>query len=90
VRAMMVVRANEMIYNAPSPQLAQMLLELLNHHVTPVVMSPRYARRGDLAQLSNVGQTMSGLARPTSVAAHERRSGTQASRACPAAPLRCR
>src|SRR5581483_4594384 len=30
VRAMMVVRANAMTYNAPSPQLAKMLTELIN------------------------------------------------------------
>jgi histidine ammonia-lyase len=35
VRAMMVVRANAMIYNAPSPQLSQMLLDLLNKRITP-------------------------------------------------------
>ena len=57
----MVVRANEMIYNAPSPQLAQMLLDLLNHRVTPVVMSRGTLGEGDLAQLSNVGQTMIGV-----------------------------
>src|SRR5579863_10313790 len=61
VRAMMVVRANEMIYNAPSPQLAQMLLDLLNHRVTPVVQSRGTLGEGDLAQLSNVGQAMVGI-----------------------------
>ena len=30
VRAVMVVRANAMTFNAPSPQLSQMLIELLN------------------------------------------------------------
>src|SRR5579862_4646122 len=39
VRAMMVVRANEMTFNAPSPQLAQMLLDLLNKGITPVVQT---------------------------------------------------
>jgi histidine ammonia-lyase len=60
VRAMMVVRANEMVYNAPSPQLAQMLLDLLNHGVTPVVQSRGTLGEGDLAQLGNVGATMVG------------------------------
>jgi histidine ammonia-lyase len=60
VRAMMVVRANEMVYNAPSPQLAQMLLELLNRGVTPVVQSRGTLGEGDLAQLGNVGATMVG------------------------------
>jgi len=61
VRAMMVVRANAMVFNAPSPQLAQMLLELLNHRITPVVQSRGSLGEADLAQLSNVGQTMVGL-----------------------------
>jgi histidine ammonia-lyase len=61
VRAMMVVRANAMVFNAPSPQLAQMLLDLLNHRVTPVVQSRGTLGEGDLAQLSNVGQTMIGV-----------------------------
>src|SRR5580693_9273774 len=39
VRAMMVVRANAMTWNAPSPQLSQMLVYLLNHRITPVVQS---------------------------------------------------
>jgi histidine ammonia-lyase len=60
VRAMMVVRANEMVYNAPSPQLAQMLLDLLNKRVTPVVQSRGSLGEGDLAQLGNVGATMVG------------------------------
>jgi histidine ammonia-lyase len=61
VRAMMAVRANAMVYNAPSPQLAQMLLDLLNRRVTPVVQSRGTLGEGDLAQLSNVGQTMIGV-----------------------------
>ena len=35
VRAMMVIRANAMTYNAPSPQLSQSLIDLLNRRVTP-------------------------------------------------------
>src|SRR5580692_8936928 len=34
VRAMMVVRANAMTHNAPSPQLSQMLIDLLNRRIT--------------------------------------------------------
>ncbi len=60
VRAMMVVRANAMTLNAPSPQLSQMLIELLNRRVTPVVQSRGTLGEGDLAQLSNVGATMVG------------------------------
>jgi histidine ammonia-lyase len=59
-RAMMVVRANEMTYNAPSPQLGQMLLDLLNKRITPVVQSRGTVGEGDLAQLGNVAATMVG------------------------------
>jgi len=61
VRAMMVIRANAMTYNAPSPQLAQMLLDLLNHHITPVVQSRGTLGEGDLAQLGDVGAGMVGV-----------------------------
>ena len=61
VRAMMVVRANAMTYNAPSPQVAQMLLDLLNKRITPVVQSRGTLGEGDLAQLSNIGGAMVGV-----------------------------
>jgi histidine ammonia-lyase len=60
VRAMMVIRANAMTWNAPSPQLSQMLIDLLNHRITPVVQSRGTLGEGDLAQLSNVGAAMVG------------------------------
>ena len=60
VRAMMVVRANEMVYNAPSAQLSQMLLDLLNKRITPVVQSRGTLGEGDLAQLGNIGAAMVG------------------------------
>jgi histidine ammonia-lyase len=60
VRAMMAVRANAMTWNAPSPQLSQMLLDLLNKRITPVVRSRGTVGEGDLAQLANVGATMVG------------------------------
>jgi histidine ammonia-lyase len=60
VRAMMVVRANAMVHNAPSPQLSQMLLDLLNRRITPVVQSRGTLGEGDLAQLGNVGAAMVG------------------------------
>ncbi len=60
VRAMMVVRANTMVHNAPSPALMQMLLELLNRRITPVVQSRGTVGEGDLAQLGNLGGTMIG------------------------------
>ncbi len=59
-RAMMVVRANAMVYDGPSPQLSQMLLDLLNDDVTPVVRTLGSLGEADLAQLSNVGATMVG------------------------------
>ena len=58
---MMAVRANTMIHNAPSPQLAQMLLELLNRRITPVVQSRGTLGEADLAPLGNVGGTMIGV-----------------------------
>ncbi|HEX4153627.1 MAG TPA: aromatic amino acid ammonia-lyase [Steroidobacteraceae bacterium] len=60
VRAMMVVRANAMTFNAPSPQLAQMLLDFLNKRITPVVQSRGTLGEGDLAPLGNVGAAMVG------------------------------
>jgi histidine ammonia-lyase len=57
---MMVVRANAMTFNAPSPQLAQMLLDLLNKRITPVVQSRGTLGEGDLAPLLNVGAAMVG------------------------------
>jgi histidine ammonia-lyase len=59
-RAMMAVRANAMTHNAPSPPLSQMLIDLLNRRVTPVVQSRGTLGEGDLAQLSNVAATMVG------------------------------
>jgi len=60
VRATMVVRANAMTYNAPSPQVARMLLDLLNKRVTPVMQSRGTVGEGDLAQLGNVAGVMVG------------------------------
>lgn len=61
VRAMMLVRANTMTFNAPSPPLAQMLLDLLNKRVTPVVQSRGTPGEADLFQLMNVGAAMVGV-----------------------------
>ena len=85
VRAMMVVRANAMVYNAPSPQLAQMLLDLLNKRVTPVVQSRGSLGEADLAQLSNVGQTMIGVG--DAYFAGERMPAAEALRRAGLAPL---
>jgi histidine ammonia-lyase len=85
VRAMMVVRANAMVYNAPSPQLAQMLLDLLNRRITPVVQSRGSLGEADLAQLSNVGQTMVGVGE--AYLAGERMPAEQALKRVGLAPL---
>lgn len=61
VRAMMAFRVNTMSYEAASPQLTQMLVDMLNKDVTPVVQSRGSPGEGDLPQLSNVGATMVGV-----------------------------
>ena len=60
VRAMMVVRANTMTFEAASPQLTQMLVDLINDRITPVVQSRGSVGEGDLGPLSNIGATMVG------------------------------
>ena len=61
VRAMMVVRANTMVYEAATPELTQMLLDLLNHYITPVVQSRGSPGEGDLPMMGNVAGTMVGV-----------------------------
>jgi histidine ammonia-lyase len=61
VRAMMAVRANTMTYEAASPQLTQMLLDFLNHRITPVVYSRGSPGEGDLPQMYQVAAAMIGL-----------------------------
>jgi histidine ammonia-lyase len=58
---MMVVRANTMVYEAATPQTTQMLLDLLNKGVTPVVQSRGTPGEGDLPQMGNVEGTMVGV-----------------------------
>jgi histidine ammonia-lyase len=60
VRAVMVIRANAMTFNAPSPQLSQMLIDLLNKRVTPVMQSRGTVGEGDLSVLNNIGAAMVG------------------------------
>jgi histidine ammonia-lyase len=60
VRAMMAVRANAMTFDAPSPQLTQMLLDLLNKRITPVVNGRGTVGEGDLGLLGNIGAAMIG------------------------------
>jgi histidine ammonia-lyase len=61
VRAMMVVRANNMTYEFASPQLTQMLQDLINNQVTPVVQSRGTPGEADLDQLSDIAGTMVGV-----------------------------
>lgn len=60
VRAMMAVRANTMSYEAASPALTQILLDLLNHRITPVVQSRATVGEGDLGTLANIAAAMVG------------------------------
>src|SRR6202167_4756254 len=60
VRAMLVVRANTMSFEAASPQLTQRLLDLLNERITPVVQSRSTVGEGDLGPFTNVGAAMVG------------------------------
>ncbi len=60
VRAMMAVRANGMVLEAPSPQLAQLLLQMLNRGVTPVVRSRGTVGESDLYVLANICGAMVG------------------------------
>ena len=61
VRAMMAERVNTMSYEAATPQLTQMLIDLLNDDVTPVVESQGSPGEGDLPQMGNVEATMVGV-----------------------------
>jgi histidine ammonia-lyase len=60
VRAMLVVRANTMSFEAASPQLTQRLLDLLNERITPVVQSRGTVGEGDLGTFTNIGAAMVG------------------------------
>src|SRR6185437_8037132 len=48
-------------YEFASPQLTQMLLDLLNKRITPVVQSRGTPGEADLAQLTDLGGTMVGV-----------------------------
>lgn len=60
VRAMMVVRANNMTYEFASPQLTQMLQDMINARISPVVQSRGTPGEADLDQLSDIGGAMVG------------------------------
>ena len=61
VRAMMAIRANTLTYASASPQLTQMLIDLLNNDITPGDSVGRCSGEGDLAQITNVEGTMVGV-----------------------------
>jgi histidine ammonia-lyase len=56
----MAVRANTMIYEAASPALSDILIEMLNRRVTPVVQSRGSLGEADLAAMANVLGAMGG------------------------------
>ena len=60
VRAMIAERVNTISYEAATPQVTQMLIDLLNRDVTPVVESRGSPGEGDLPQMGNVEATMVG------------------------------
>ena len=61
VRAVMAVKANNIVYDGPSPQLLQMLVDLLNHRITPVMQSPNgTVGEADNTLMNNVAGAMVG------------------------------
>ena len=60
VRAMMAIRSNTLTYEAASPGLTQMLLDLLNHRITPVVNARGSLGEGDLTIVAQLGAPMVG------------------------------
>ncbi|AHI24065.1 histidine ammonia-lyase [Komagataeibacter xylinus] len=61
VRAVMAIRANTMTYEAASPALTQMLQDLLNHRITPVLPLRGSLGEGDLRILCGIAATMIGV-----------------------------
>jgi histidine ammonia-lyase len=61
VRAVLAVRANTIGYDAPSPQLLQGLVDLLNHRITPVMQSSSgTVGEADIGVLQSIGATLVG------------------------------
>jgi histidine ammonia-lyase len=85
VRAMLVVRANTMSFEAASPQLTQRLLDLLNLRITPVVQSRGTVGEGDLGPFTNVGAVMVGAG--SAYYQGERMSAAEALKRAGLAPL---
>lgn len=61
IRAMMAIRANAMSYEAASPGLTQMLLDMVNARITPIVHSQGSLGEGDLALMGDIGRAMVGV-----------------------------
>jgi histidine ammonia-lyase len=60
VRAFLVIRANSVPYEAATPEFMQMIVDLLNERVTPVMYSRGTLGEGDLFLTSNFLATMAG------------------------------
>lgn len=60
VRSIMAIRANTMSYEAASPALTQILVDMLNKRVTPVVQSRGTLGEGDLPTMGNIAAAMVG------------------------------
>jgi histidine ammonia-lyase len=60
VRAIMAIRANTMSYEAASPQLTRILIDMLNKRVMPVVQSRGTLGEGDLPTMGNIAAAMVG------------------------------
>lgn len=60
VRAIMAIRVNSMSYEAASPSLTQMLIDLLNRRITPVINSRGTVGEGDLSIMHEIGMVMVG------------------------------
>jgi histidine ammonia-lyase len=60
VRAFLVIRANSVPYEAATPEFMQMIVDLLNKRVTPVMHSRGTLGEGDLFLTSNFLATMAG------------------------------
>jgi histidine ammonia-lyase len=61
VRAAMAIRANTLTFEAPSPQLAGMLQDLLNNDITPVMQSQGTVGESDFGILPNINAAMVGV-----------------------------
>jgi histidine ammonia-lyase len=60
VRAFLVIRANSVPYEAATPEFMQMIVDLLNRRITPVMYSRGTLGEGDLFLTSNFLATMAG------------------------------